>query len=115
MYLTIGETKLLVGQYGDGKTEKLELNFEYLFESQNSYRRFAQIIADVDSKALKVKVKSEFKTTSDCVKLSRLLVGVQKLITQDNLNFLRNILESSSELSPQEFLQQQADLVEYFI
>ena len=90
MYLTIGETKLLVGQYGDKSVEKLELNFEYLFESYSSYRRFAQVIADVQSSAIKIKIKSEFKTVTDCSKLSKLLIGVQNLVTQENLNLLTN-------------------------
>ena len=114
MYLKIGETKLLIGQYGDRGIEKLEINFEYLFNSHNSYRRFAQVVADTERKTLKIKVKSEFKNPLDCAKLSQLLIGVEKLIAQDNLNFLRSILETNS-VTPQDFLQQQAYLVKYFL
>jgi hypothetical protein len=115
MYLTIGATKLLVGQFGEQKAEKLELNFEYLFESNNSYRRFAQVIADSEAQTLKIKIKSEFKKPSDCVKLSRLLLGVQKLVTEDNLNLLNSILELNSGVTPQDFIRQQQDLIEYFV
>ncbi|VEP13155.1 conserved hypothetical protein [Hyella patelloides LEGE 07179] len=115
MYLTIGETKLLVGQFGEQKTEKLELNFEYLFDSYGRYRRFAQVIADTEGKTLKIKIKSEFKNPSDCAKLSRLLIGVQKLITQDNLNLLSSILELKSGITPQDFIKQQADLIKHFL
>jgi hypothetical protein len=115
MYLTIGETKLLVGQFGAQKADKLELNFEYLFESNHSYRRFAQIIVDLEGKILKIKIKSDFKELSDCLKLSRLLLGVQKLVTQDNLNLLNSILEQNSGVTPQDFIQQQRHLIEYFL
>ena len=114
MYLTIGETKLLIGQYGSGEATKLELNFEYLFDSYSSYRRFAQVIADTDAKTVKIKIKSEFKNPSDCAKLSRLLIGVQKLITQNNLRFLSKILESGT-VTPQDFVQQQEELIKYFL
>ena len=57
MYLTIGETKLLIGQYGEGEATKLELNFEYLFDSYSSYRRFAQVLANTNTKTVKIKIK----------------------------------------------------------
>lgn len=113
MYLKIGATKLLIGQYGDRGEEKLEINFEYLFNSHHSYRRFAQIIADTEGKTLKIKVKSEFKNPVDCAKLSQLMIGVQKLIAQDNLQLINKILESSNA-TPQDFVQQQAELIQYF-
>jgi hypothetical protein len=115
MYLTIGETKLLVGQFGAQEADKLELNFEYLFESNSSYRRFAQIIVDLEGKILKIKIKSDFKELSDCIKLSRLLLGVQKLVTQDNLNLLNSILEPNSGVTPQDFIQKQRHLIDYFL
>lgn len=114
MYVTIGATKLLVGQYGEQTKAKLELNFEYLFDSYSSYRRFAQVIADVEGKSLKIKFKSEFKNPSDCAKLSRLSIGVQKLITQKNLKSIDKILESG-EMTPQDFVEQQEDLIQYFV
>lgn len=114
MYLVIGETRLLVGQYGVGEATKLELNFEYLFDSYSSYRRFAQVVADTDAKTVKIKIKSEFTKPSDCAKLSRLSIGVQKLITQKNLRLINKILESG-DVTPQDFVQQQEELIEYFL
>ena len=113
MYVKIGETRLLVGQYKDREIEKLELTFEYLFDSYSNYRRFAQVIADLDGKSLKIKLKSEFKNPSDCAKLSRLLIGVQKLVTPKNLRSINQILESGN-LTPQDFVNQQQDSLEYF-
>lgn len=115
MYLTIGKTKLLIGQYGEGKSKKLEINFDYLFSSHSSYRRFAQIIANNETFTLKIKIKTEFTNVSDCSKLAQLLVGVKKLATPENLNLLNNILESSSSITPQNFIQQQEDLTKYFL
>ena len=114
MYLTIGATKLLVGQYREQTKAKLELNFEYLFDSYSSYRRFAQVIADVEGKNLKIKFKSEFKHSSDCAKLSRLSIGVQKLVTQKNLKFINKILESK-DMTSHDFIKQQQDLIKYFV
>jgi hypothetical protein len=114
MYLVIGETKLLIGQYGEGEATKLELNFEYLFDSYSSYRRFAQVIADTNAKTVKIKIKSEFTKPSDCTKLSQLLIGVQKLITQKNLRLIGKILETG-DVTPQDFVQQQKELIEYFL
>lgn len=113
MYLKIGETRLLVGQYREGSVTKLELNFEYLFDSYSSYRRFAQVVADTKAKTVKIKIKSEFKKSSDCAKLSRLLIGLQKLITQKNLRLIEKILESGN-LSPQDFVRQQ-ESIDYFL
>ena len=114
MYFTIGETKLLIGQYGEGKNKKLEINFDYLFSSHSNYRRFAQVIADSDFE-IKIKIKTEFTEISDCGKLARLLIGVQKLATFQNINLLNSILESNSQITPQKFLQQQEDLIQYFL
>lgn len=114
MYLTIGETKLLIGQYGEGAATKLELNFEYLFDSYSSYRRFAQVIADSNAKTVKIKIKSEFKKPSDCAKLSHLLIGVQKLITPKNLRLISKIL-GSGDMTPQVFVQEQEELIRYFL
>ena len=115
MYLQIGETKLLVGKFQAQNTWKLELNFEYLFASSNSYRRFAQVIFDPESKALKIKIKSEFKNIDDCLKLSQLMVGVHKLVTEENFHLLAQILETSSQIQPQSFLKKQKKLVDHFL
>jgi hypothetical protein len=117
MYLTIGATKLLVGQFGEEerKNVALELTFEYLFESYNSYRRFAQVVADTKGNTLKIKIKSEFKHPSDCAKLSKLLIGVQQIVNSQNLHLLNRILETNSGVTPQEFIQQQQSLIEYFM
>ena len=115
MYLQIGETRLIIGKYQAENTWKLELNFEYLFTSNKSYRRFAQVIFDPKSKELKIKIKSEFKNTEDCLTLSRLLVGVQKLITEKNFKLLAEILENSSQIQPQSFVKKQIKLVDYFL
>lgn len=115
MYLQIGETKLLIGEYQAENTSRLELNFEYLFASHKSYRRFAQVIFDLKSKAIKIKVKSEFKNPDDCLKLSQLLIGVQKIVTEENFSLLGQILDNSSSIQPQLFLERQAKLVKYFL
>lgn len=115
MYLTIGETKLLIGQYGEGKSKKLEINFDYLFSSHSSYRRFAQIIANNEAFSLKIKIKTEFTNVSDCAKLAQLLMGVKKLATPKNFQILNSILESNSAITPQNFIQQQEDLIKYFL
>ena len=115
MYLTIGATKLLVGQYQDRKVKKLEVNFDYLFSSYSSYRRFAQVIADVESNTLKIRLKSDFKNTSDCIKLAQLLIGLEKLVTLQNMALLSDILEANSQATPQDFVDKQADLLEYFL
>ena len=115
MYLTIGATKLLIGQYKDHKGTKLEVNFDYLFSSYSNYRRFAQVIADLERETLKIKLKSDFKNPSDCVKLAQLLIGLEKLITSENLILLSNIVATNSQISPQDFIEQQAQIVEYFL
>jgi len=115
MYLQIGETKLIIGKFQAQNTWKLELNFEYLFASHNNYRRFAQVVFDPESKVLKIKVKSEFKNIEDCLKLSQLMIGVNKLITEENFGLLAQILETSSQIQPQSFLQKQVKLVKYFL
>lgn len=112
MYLTIGETKLRVGQYGEGVETKLELSFEYAFASHNTYRRFAQVIADQDR--VKIKLKSEFTLTQDCLKLSQLILGVEKLCTPDNLALLREILQANSSVEPEEFITRQQALIDFF-
>lgn len=115
MYLQIGGTRLLVGEYQAANTWKLELNFEYLFASNKSYRRFAQVVFDPQSKDLKIKVKSEFNNADDCRKLSQLMIGVHSLITQENFSLLAQILEDSSQIQPQSFVQKQENLVEHFL
>ncbi len=112
MYLTIGETKLRVGQYGEGLQSKLELSFEYAFASHKSYRRFAQVLAE--GNGIKIKLKSEFTQTRDCLKLSRLVTGVAKLSTPENFALLREILNADSTTDPEEFIARQLNLIEYF-
>ena len=114
MYLTIGETKLLVGQYGKGNQEKLELTFEYAFSSHNSYRRFAQVIYSCHDNQIRIKLKSDFKHPQDCIKLSQLILGVEKLITEQNLELLREILKPKSSIQPDEFVTKQKRILKYF-
>lgn len=115
MYLTIGETKLLVGQYGEGDKTKLELNFEYAFDTHGSYRRFAKVIFEPNQQQIVIKLKSDFKLTKDCLKLSRLLIGLEKLLTIENLSLLLEILEPNSKIDPKTFVERQKGISGYFL
>ena len=50
MYLKIGNTKLLAGKYSVKGLAKIEINFEYLFSSHKSDRRFANLFFTLTSK-----------------------------------------------------------------
>ena len=124
MYLKIGNTKLLAGKYWVKGLAKIEINFEYLFSSYKTGlaegealrgRRFANVVADLQSQELKIKIKSEFRNTLDCEKLSRLLIGIGKITTKENLFMIDQIIEGKSTLNPQDFLKAQEKLLKYFL
>ena len=115
MYLKIGNTKLLAGKYWVKGLAKIEINFEYLFSSHKSGRRFANIVADLQSQELKIKIKSEFSNTWDCEKLSRLLIGIEKITTTDNLSMIDQIIEGKSTINSQDFLKAQEELLNFFL
>ncbi|MDJ0900043.1 MAG: hypothetical protein QNJ55_14665 [Xenococcus sp. MO_188.B8] len=124
MYLKIGNTKLLAGKFWEQGLAKIELNFEYLFSSHKSGlaegetlrgRRFANIVVNLHTQELKIKIKSEFSNSLDCEKLSRLLIGIEKITTKENIAMIDQIIEGQSPLNPQNFLQAQAELLKYFL
>lgn len=115
MYLKIGNTKLFAGKYWVKGIGKIETNFEYLFSSHKGYRRFANIVADLQTPEIKFKIKSEFSNSLDCQALSRLLIGIEKIITTDNLIIIDEIIEGKSTITPQDFLKKQEELLNYFL
>ena len=115
MYLKIGNTKLLAGKYWVKGLAKIEINFEYLFSSYKSSRRFANVVADLQNQELKIKIKSEFSNTWDCEKLSRLLIGIEKITTKENISMIDQIIEGKSTINPQFFLKSQEELLKYFL
>ena len=115
MYLKIGNTKLLAGKYSVKGLAKIEINFEYLFSSHKSDRRFANVLVDLESQELKIKIKSEFSNSSDCEKLSRLLIGIDKIITSENVAMIDKIIDGKSDIKPQYFLETQEEIVKYFL
>ena len=124
MYFKIGNTKILAGKYWVNDLAKIEINFEYFFSSNNSGlakgealrgRRFANIVADLQNQELKIKIKSEFSNILDCEKLSRLLIGIEKIITQENISMIDQIIEGKSTINLQEFSQEQEELLKYFL
>ncbi len=115
MYLKIGNTKLLAGKYGKQGFAKIEINFEYLFSSYKNERRFANIVVDLQTQELKIKIKSEFSDSGDCEQLSRLLIGIEKITTPENIAMIDQIIEGTSSINPQDFLQAQTELLKYFL
>ena len=124
MHLKIGNTKLLAGKYSVKGLAKIEINFEYLFSSHHNSssqgaeirgRRFANIVVDLQNQDLKIKIKSEFRNTIDCATLSRLLIGIAKITTQENIFIIDQIIEGKSTVNSQDFLTSQAELVQYFL
>jgi len=115
MQLKIGNTKLLAGKYWVQEFAKIEVNFEYLFATYKSYRRFANVVVDLETQELKIKVKSEFNDCSDCEKLSRLLIGIEKIITSKNIEMIDNIIDGKSPINPNDFLKYQKKIIEYFL
>ena len=115
MYFKIGNTKILAGKCWVKELAKIEINFEYFFASYKSERRFANVVADLQSQDLKIKIKSEFSNILDCEKLSRLLIGIEKIITQENISIIDQIIEGKSTINPQEFFKDQEELLQYFL
>ena len=115
MYLKIGNTKLLAGKYWVKGLAKIEINFEYLFSNYKNSRRFANIVVDLASQELKIKIKSEFSDILECQTLSRLLIGIEKIITPENIRTINEIIEDKSEIKPQELLKNQKELLNYFV
>ena len=115
MYLEIGNTKLLAGKYWIKGFAKIEINFEYLFLSYKSHRRFANIVADLLSQEFKIKIKSEFTNSLDCKSLSRLLIGIEKIIIPENIIIMDEIIEGKSKLTLQDFTKNHEELVDYFL
>ena len=114
MYFKIGNTKILAGKYWVKEFAKIEINFEYFFASYKSERRFANVVADLQSQDLKIKIKSEFSNILDCEKLSKLLIGIEKIVTQENILVIDQIIEGTSTINLQEFIEEQEDFVQYF-
>ncbi len=115
MYLKIGNTKLFASKYSIKGLTKIEINFEYLFSSHKSDRRFANIVADFPSQEFKIKIKSEFTNSLDCKILSRLLIGIEKIITPENIIIIEEIIEGKSTMTPQDFLKCHEELINYFL
>ena len=115
MYLKIGNTKLLAGKYWVQGISKIEINFEYLFSSYQSERRFANVVADLQSQELKIKIKSQFSNIADCKKLSILLIGIEKITTRENILTIDRIIEGKSTMNPQDFLKMQENVLKYFL
>lgn len=115
MHLKIGNTKLLTCKYSVKGLAKLEINFKYLFLSHKGDRRFANVLVDLESQELKIKVKSEFSNSSDCEKLSRLLIGIDKIITSENIAMIDKIIDGKSDVKPQDFLKAQEEIIKYFL
>ncbi|ELS03494.1 hypothetical protein Xen7305DRAFT_00032180 [Xenococcus sp. PCC 7305] len=124
MYLKIGNTKLFAGKYQSKELAKIEINFEYIFSGGKSNlpegeamrsRRFANVLVDLESKKLKIKIKSEFSNTADCGTLSRLLIGIEKIITPENIEIIDQIIDGKSAITTQDFLKSQEQLLEYFL
>ena len=115
MYLKIGNTKILAGKFSIQDVEKIEINFEYIFASHDNYRRFANVVTDSQYQDITIKVKSKFHNASDCDKLSQLLIGVSKIITQDNIFIIDQILEEKCNINFDEFVTSQKELTKYFL
>ena len=106
---------MFAGKYWGKGIAKIEINFEYLFLSHKSDRRFANIVADVLGQELKIKIKSEFTNSLDCKTLSRLLIGIEKIITPENIIIIDEIIEGKSTITPQNFLRSYEELNDYFL
>ena len=115
MYLKVGNTKILASKFSVQGLELLEINFEYVFSSYDNYRRFVNVVADTQHQEITIKIKSKFSNTLDCEKLSQLLIGVSKIITQDNIALINQILEGKSSINLDEFLTLQQELIKYFL
>ncbi|MGK7899442.1 MAG: hypothetical protein AB4372_38955 [Xenococcus sp. (in: cyanobacteria)] len=114
MYLKIGNTKLFAGKYWVKGLAKIEINFEYLFSDKKGERRFANVVADLENQELKIKIKSEFNNSLECQTLSRLLIGIEKIITSENIIIIDEIIDGKSKIKPQDFLKNQEELMNYF-
>ncbi len=115
MYFKIGNTKIIAGKFFLQDVEKIEINFEYLFATNNNYRRFANVVSDSQHYNMTLNIKSKFTRVSDCDKLAQLLTGVSKLITQDNILIIDQIIEGKSYINLDEFVASQQGLVKYFL
>lgn len=115
MYFQIGNTKIIAGKFSLANVEQIEINFEYVFASNNNYRRFVNVVSDSQYKNTKINIKSKFTEFSDCDKLSQLLIGISKFMTQDNIALIDQILEEKSKISLDDFVAAQQDLTPYFL
>ena len=93
----------------------MPLNFEYIFANNNNYRRFVNVISDSQGNNITINIKLKSTDTSDCNKLSQLLLGVDKIITKNNIFLIDQILEEKSKINLEEFVESQTGLTKYFL
>ena len=115
MYFKIGNTKIIAGKFSLQDIDKIEINFEYIFASNNNYRRFVNVVSDSQGNNITINIKLKSRDTSDCNKLSQLLLGVDKIITQNNIFLIDQILEEKSKVNLDEFVALQQGLTKYFV
>ncbi len=115
MYFKIGNTKIIAGKFSLQDIDKIEINFEYIFASNNNYRRFVNVVSDSQGNNITINIKLKSRDTSDCNKLSQLLLGVDKIITQNNIFLIDQILEEKSKVNLDEFVESQQGLTKYFV
>ena len=115
MYFKIGNTKIIAGKFSLQDIDKIEINFEYIFASNNNYRRFVNVVSDSQGNNITINIKLKSRDTSDCNKLSQLLLGVDKIITQNNIFLIDQILEEKSKVNLDEFVASQQGLTKYFV
>ena len=115
MYFKVGNTKIIAGKFSLQDVSKIEINFEYIFANNNNYRRFVNVISDSQGNNITINIKLKSTDTSDCNKLSQLLLGVEKIITQNNIFLIDQILEEKSKVNLEEFVELQKGLTKYFL
>ncbi len=115
MYFKIGNTKIIAGKFSLQDVSKIEINFEYIFANNNNYRRFVNVISDSQGNNITINIKLKSRDTSDCKKLSQLLLGVDKIITQNNIFLIDQILEEKSKVNLDDFVAAQQELTKYFL
>ena len=115
MYFKIGNTKIIAGKFSLQGVDKIEINFEYIFASNNNYRRFVNVVSNSQGNNITINIKLKSKNASDCNKLSQLLVGVDKIISQNNIVLIDKILEEKSKMSLDEFIESQQELNQHFV
>ncbi len=115
MYFKIGNTKIIAGKFSLQDVDKIEINFEYIFAHNNNYRRFVNVISDAQGKNITISIKLKSRDTSDCNKLSNLLLGINKIITQNNIFLIDQILEEKSKINLDDFVAAQQELTKYFM